>query len=82
MSKTQKIKVKIKPGSKRSRVIESKDMFDDIVYEVRVKSLPKNGEANDEMLEVLAEYFDVPKTHIQIKSGHTSRNKIVLIPKS
>ena len=82
MKKVQKIKVKIKPGSKRSRVIESKDMFDDIVYKVSVKSLPKNGEANEEMLEVLGDYFDVPKSHIQIKSGHTSRNKVVLIPKS
>lgn len=81
MTETQKIKVKVKPGNKRARVIESKDMFDDIVYEVYVKSLPKDGKANEEMLELLGDYFDIPKTHIEIKSGHTSRNKIIIIPK-
>lgn len=81
MPKTQKIKVKIKPKSKETLVTKSKDTFNNIVYEVCVKSLPKNGEANKEMLEVLGDYFDIPKSHIKIKSGHTSRNKIVLIPK-
>ncbi|MBD3366064.1 hypothetical protein GF360_01840 [candidate division WWE3 bacterium] len=77
-----KIRVKIKPGAKESGVKEKTDMYGNVVYVVRVKSLPKNGEANEEMLELLGDYFEVPKTHLQIKSGFKSRNKIILVPKA
>ena len=71
------IYVKIKAGSKSTSVIETKDMFGKTIYKVGVKSLPKDGEANEELLKLLSEYFDAPKTSIKIKSGQTSRNKVV-----
>lgn len=76
-----KIKAKVKPNSKESKINIKEDMFGNKVYEIRVKSPPKEGKANKEMLEILSNYFDVPKSHIKIKSGLTSRNKVIIIPK-
>jgi len=74
------IKVKIKPGAKEAKVTGRKDMYGNQSFEIYVKALPKNNEANTEMLELLGDYFNVPKSYIKIKSGFKSRNKIVLIP--
>lgn len=49
------------------------------VYMVSVKSPPKEGKANEELIEVLAKYFNVPKTRISIESGHKTRNKMIVI---
>jgi len=74
------LKVKIKPGAEKSKIVEMEDMYGNQSLEIYVKALPKKGEANTEMLELLGDYFDVPKSYIKIKSGFKSRNKIVLIP--
>jgi len=74
------LKVKIKPGAKKSKIVEMEDMYGNQSLEIYVKALPKKGEANTEMLELLGDYFNVPKSHIKIKAGFKSRNKIVLIP--
>lgn len=74
-----KITVKIKPGCKKQDLNMVKDMFENEIYEIKLKSLPKDGEANKELVEVLSEHFNVAKNKVQIKSGLTSRNKVVLI---
>jgi uncharacterized protein (TIGR00251 family) len=46
---------------------------------VHLKSLPVDGKANKELIEILAKRFDVSKSQIRIKSGLSSRNKLVEI---
>lgn len=75
----KKIKVKVKFKNKKRGVKPITNLFGHKEYEVSVKSLPVRGKANKEMIELLADYFDVSKSDIKIKSGFTSRNKIVLI---
>jgi len=41
---------------------------------VKLKSVPENNKANVELLKVLKKYFGFP---VKIKSGFTSRNKVV-----
>ncbi len=48
---------------------------------VRVKSPPVEGRANREMIEVLSDYFGVPKSRIRIVAGKSSRDKLVEIEK-
>lgn len=74
-----KITIKVKPGSKEQKISRITDMFGNEIYEVKLKSLPKDGEANRELLDVLAKEFKTSKSKIEIKSGLTSRNKIVFI---
>lgn len=44
-----------------------------------VRAVPKKGEANKEMQEVLAKHFRVPKSAVQIVIGKTAREKLVEI---
>jgi len=68
-------KVKVKPNSKIQKIEEQADGS----LSVRLKSPPVDGKANEELIKLLAEKFDVPKSHITIKSGLSSRQKVVEI---
>ena len=64
-----KLKIKVKPNSGKQEVIK-KDNF----YLIKLKSPPENNKANIELIKLLKKYF---KQDIKIKSGFTSRMKIV-----
>ena len=67
--------VKVKPNSKKQTIEESADGS----LTVHLKSPPVDGKANKELIELLAKKFDVPKSHIRIKSGLSSRTKLIEI---
>ena len=46
---------------------------------VRVKAAPDKGRANDEVIELLSEYFHVPRSCFTITRGAASRNKLIAI---
>ncbi len=69
-----RIKVKVRPNSRESKVVAMGD-----VLVVHVKSPPREGKANSELTEVLAEYYGVPKSRVRIVRGHRSRDKVVEI---
>ncbi|WP_427158122.1 DUF167 domain-containing protein [Aliinostoc sp. HNIBRCY26] len=68
-------KVKVKPNSKQQKIEEQADGS----LTVYLKSPPVDGKANEELIKLLAEQFDVPKSHIRIKSGLSSRQKLIEI---
>ena len=68
-------KVKVKPNSKQQSIKEETDGS----FTVNLKSPPVDGKANDELIGVLAKKFDVPKSKIRIKSGLSSRQKLIEI---
>jgi hypothetical protein len=70
-----KIQVKVKPNSKQQKIEE----FADGSLTIRLQSPPVDGKANQELIVLLAKQFKVPKSHIQIKSGLSSKNKLVEI---
>ncbi len=63
------IKIKALPSSGKQEVVKK-----DEVYNVYLKSAPIDNKANTELVKLLKKYFDKP---VKIKSGFTSRNKIV-----
>ncbi len=67
-----RIKVKVKPKSKERKIIKVSDN-EFIVY---LKSEPKKGRANEELINFLSSYF---KKKAKIIRGFTSRTKIVEI---
>lgn len=69
-----KITVRVKPNAKKSGVEKVGEE-----YIVSVKAPPIEGRANAELIEVLADYFKVPKSKIRIISGIRSKKKIVEI---
>jgi uncharacterized protein (TIGR00251 family) len=67
--------IKVKPNSKKQAIEESSDGS----LTVNLKSPPVDGKANKELIELLANNFDVSKSQIRIKSGLSSRTKWVEI---
>ncbi len=65
----------VKPNKHTTKIIATDDGF---IIELKAK--PIDGAANTELLETLADYFEVPKTHIKILRGATSSHKTVEIP--
>ncbi len=46
-------------------------------YKVWVRAVPEKGKANQEVIALLAEYFEVGKSKIKIVGGKTVSKKIV-----
>lgn len=69
------ITVKVTPGARESRIIS----IEGDLVRVKVSAPPDKGKANEAVIDLLAKHYKVPKRCIIIKSGHTSRLKIVLI---
>lgn len=72
---TMKIIVKAKPSSKENRI----EKIDDSNYFVFVKEPPVGGKANAAIIKLLAQYFDVSISFVEIISGHFSKTKIITI---
>ncbi len=72
-----KIFFKVYPNSKEEKIIKKEDGS----FLLRVKAPATEGKANKAVINILSEYFDVPKSFISIKAGHNSKNKIVEILK-
>ncbi|MCM8759668.1 MAG: DUF167 domain-containing protein [Candidatus Omnitrophica bacterium] len=72
-----RISVRVKPYSKKCEIMLVKD-GEFIAY---VNQPPSEGKANTALIELISDYFNVPRSAIKIVSGYKSRNKIVEIIK-
>ena len=72
-----RVSIKVIPHSKVEQIQPALDGS----LKVWLKARPKKGEANRVLIKLLSDYYDVPKSQINIISGQTSRNKIVEIEK-
>ncbi len=70
-----KIFVKVKPNARENRI----ETTGNNQFSVQVKAKPKQGEANQAVIEVLAEHFGVGKSYISLLKGQTSKHKIFII---
>ncbi len=68
-------RVKVKPNSKQQKIIDEVDGS----LTIYLKSPPVDGKANEELIKVLSKKFKVPKSYIRIKSGASSRQKLIEI---
>jgi uncharacterized protein len=69
------IRVKVQTNAREER-IEQLDLED---YKVWVRAVPRDGHANEAVIEVLADHFDVAPSQIHIKSGNKSAHKLIEI---
>ena len=70
------VKIAVKPNSRKKNIIvDSKENF----LFVDLLAPPDKGKANKELLKFLSNFLDISLSRFQISSGHTTRNKIVLI---
>ncbi len=69
------VKVRVIPRSRKSAVID----LGKSLLKVRVLSPPTDNRANNELIEVLARYYNTSKSSIKIRRGLKSRVKLVEI---
>lgn len=69
------IRVQVKPNSRQSAIEEIAEGD----FLIRLKSPPVDGKANQELIQLLAKTFDVPKSAIRIKSGASAKTKLIEI---
>lgn len=62
-----------KPRAKKTGVIK----IDATHFTVAVKEAPDDGKANEAILKALADFLDIPRSHLAIVSGHTSSRKVI-----
>ena len=69
------LNVRAQPRSSRSGI---DGLLGDAV-KVRIRCAPVDGKANKELVETLADAFDLPKSAVVFKSGETSKTKRILL---
>jgi uncharacterized protein (TIGR00251 family) len=70
-----KLSVQVKPQSRKQSITKISEQE----YRIAVRAAPVAGKANEEVVELLARYFSVPKSSVKVLRGQSSRKKLVAI---
>ena len=73
--KSVTISVRIQPRASKNELVR----MDDGGLKIRLTAPPVDGAANEALVRFLADALSVPKTNIEIVSGHTAREKRIKI---
>lgn len=68
-----RISIKVIPRSSQSKI----QIQPDGSLKVKLKNSPVFGRANDELVKLLAEYYQISKSQIEITKGAKAKNKII-----
>jgi uncharacterized protein (TIGR00251 family) len=71
-----RLSVKVVPKSSRNQIVE---MQADGAWRIKVAAAPEKGKANAELCDFLAREFGVPRSRVEVVSGHASPRKQILI---
>lgn len=65
----------IQPGASRTEVCGEHDGK----LKLKIKAPPRDGEANEAIIEFLSEVLKISKKQVHLISGETSRQKLILV---
>lgn len=68
--------VRVTPRASRNEIVE---VLDDGTIKVRIAAPPADNEANEALIEFLAEILGVPKSRLDIVAGESGRDKLVAV---
>jgi uncharacterized protein len=76
--KEQQVKIIIlaKPKAKKSAFVK----IDASGMHIALHAKPQDGEANEELIKFLADFFSIPKSKIILERGARGRHKQVTLP--
>ena len=69
------LQVKVKPRARMSELSQAADG----TWVARLKASPVDGKANEELVSLVAEHFQCGKSAVTIKTGASSRTKLVKV---
>ena len=67
--------IRVQPRASRSEIAGELEG----TLKIRLAAPPVDGEANEELIRLLSKLFKVTRSQIAIRSGQTSRNKLIVI---
>ncbi|MBU2564615.1 DUF167 domain-containing protein [Patescibacteria group bacterium] len=67
------MKIKVITNAKKQEIKKQGDLL-----KVYLISKPEKGKANNELINLLTDYFKTSKSNINIRKGEKSKNKIML----
>lgn len=70
-----RLNMKVVPGSSRNQIV---GWLGDAL-KIKVTAPPEKGQANEAVIELLAEALGLSSKDIEIESGHSSPSKIIAI---
>ena len=73
MGPSTRLRLRVTPGAQRSEVVGRYGE----AWKVRVAAAPERGRANDAVLDLIATSFAVPRTSVELLTGHTAQDKVV-----
>lgn len=68
-----RVYIKVIPKASKNEIIK----ISEGEYRAKVMATPENNKANELLIEVLADFFDVSKSLVKIVGGKTARTKII-----
>ena len=74
-----RIDIKVVPGAKKIAIKQERDIWKGEAWKVYITAPAVDGKANKALIDVLAEYFQVRKSQIEIIKGLKSRHKTISI---
>ena len=69
------LRIRLSPKSSREAI----EGLQGDALKVKVKAPPVDGQANKALIKYLAKQLKVPASHIEITTGHSNRNKVLLV---
>ena len=69
--------VKVTPKASKTGLV---GYLADGTWKVKLAAVPEKGLANKELCLFLAEHLGIPRSHVEIVSGQTSRLKRIRVP--
>ena len=72
-----KLDIEVQPGAKREGITGLNEWRNRL--QVAVRALPKGGEANEAVLDLLSDNLNLPVSSLELTSGQTSRRKTISI---
>ena len=75
MKKGVRVYIKVSPRSSKNEVTK----ISEGEYKVKLTAAPVDNKANEMLIRVLADYFNLPKSNLKIIGGKTAKIKIIEI---
>ena len=69
------LSIRIQPRASKNEIVAREGG----ALKIRITAPPVDGAANEALIRFLADTLSVPKSQVEIVSGHTSRDKVVRI---
>jgi hypothetical protein len=67
------LQVRVQPGASREELVR----VSETEFKAKLTSAPEKGKANEELLKLLSEYLQIPRTRLKMVRGQTARIKLI-----